>query len=236
VVNSTSTNPGAAPALLGAARSRSGRVFNGIKSLGPRIRFPATWITLSSTIPTSMGLCASLSAHRGAAVLFKLLDVSIAAAQPVRRLVGGFCCAASFNAHGAERWNRDRVVRSLSGHRASPLESSRKRPRFSNNREKIRRGRSPEHNDSAAFVVSDHTGLRRRTVSDLEVLDSELRLLLAIRSQPMLSYINWTRSKANKCSPDGKPTAVAGTRMSRVPWNFGGGPVSIRLRSPRHCA
>ena len=25
-------------------------------------------------------------------------------------------------------------------------------------------------------------------------------------------------------------------RMSRVPWNFGGGPVSIRLRSPRHCA
>ena len=25
-------------------------------------------------------------------------------------------------------------------------------------------------------------------------------------------------------------------RMSRVPWNFGGGPVSIRLRSRRHCA
>ncbi|WP_317188770.1 AMP-binding protein, partial [Mycobacterium avium] len=25
-------------------------------------------------------------------------------------------------------------------------------------------------------------------------------------------------------------------RLSRVPWNFGGGPVSIRLRSPRHCA
>ena len=25
-------------------------------------------------------------------------------------------------------------------------------------------------------------------------------------------------------------------RMSQVPWNFGGGPVSIRLRSPRHCA
>ena len=24
--------------------------------------------------------------------------------------------------------------------------------------------------------------------------------------------------------------------MSRVPLNFGGGPVSIRLRSPRHCA
>jgi len=26
------------------------------------------------------------------------------------------------------------------------------------------------------------------------------------------------------------------TRMSRVPWNFGGGPVSIRLRSPAHHA
>jgi hypothetical protein len=25
-------------------------------------------------------------------------------------------------------------------------------------------------------------------------------------------------------------------RMSRVPWNFGGGPVSIRLRSPAHHA
>jgi 2-polyprenyl-6-methoxyphenol hydroxylase-like FAD-dependent oxidoreductase len=25
-------------------------------------------------------------------------------------------------------------------------------------------------------------------------------------------------------------------RMSRVPWIFGGGPVSIRLRSPGHCA
>ncbi len=25
-------------------------------------------------------------------------------------------------------------------------------------------------------------------------------------------------------------------RMSQVPWNFGGGPVSIRLRSPRYCA
>ncbi len=24
-------------------------------------------------------------------------------------------------------------------------------------------------------------------------------------------------------------------RMSRVPWNFGGGPVSIRLRSPDQC-
>jgi hypothetical protein len=33
----------------------------------------------------------------------------------------------------------------------------------------------------AAVVVSDHTGLRRRTVRDLEVIDSELLLLLAIR-------------------------------------------------------
>jgi hypothetical protein len=44
-----------------------------------------------------------LSAYRGAAVLFKFLDVLIAAAQPVPRLVGGFCCAAGFNAHGADR-------------------------------------------------------------------------------------------------------------------------------------
>jgi hypothetical protein len=29
---------------------------------------------------------------------------------------------------------------------------------------------------------------------------------------------------------------VAVMRMSRVLWNFGGGPVSIRLRSPDHCA
>jgi len=29
---------------------------------------------------------------------------------------------------------------------------------------------------------------------------------------------------------------VAMMRMSRVPWNFGGGPVSIRLRSPAHHA
>jgi hypothetical protein len=47
--------------------------------------------------------CPSLSAYRGAAVLFKFLDVIIAAAQPVPRLVGGFYCAASFDAHGAER-------------------------------------------------------------------------------------------------------------------------------------
>ncbi len=31
-----------------------------------------------------------------------------------------------------------------------------------------------------------------------------------------------------------RPRRVA--RLSRVPWNFGGGPVSIRLRSPGHCA
>jgi hypothetical protein len=49
------------------------------------------------------GVCVSLSAYRGAAVLFKLLDVLVAAAQPVPRLVGGFCCAPGFNAHGAER-------------------------------------------------------------------------------------------------------------------------------------
>jgi len=46
--------------------------------------------------------CVSLSANRGAAALFKLLDVLVAAAQPVPRLVGGFGCAAGFNAHGAE--------------------------------------------------------------------------------------------------------------------------------------
>jgi len=56
-----------------------------------------------STIHISMRFCASLSAYRGAAVLFKLLDVLVAAAQPVPGLVGGFCCAARFNAHGAER-------------------------------------------------------------------------------------------------------------------------------------
>jgi len=36
-------------------------------------------------------------------MLFKLLDVLVAAAQLVPRLVGGFCCAASFKAHGAKR-------------------------------------------------------------------------------------------------------------------------------------
>lgn len=56
-----------------------------------------------STIHMSKGFCASLSAYRSASVLFKLSDVLVAAAQLVPRLVGGFCCAASFNAHGAER-------------------------------------------------------------------------------------------------------------------------------------
>lgn len=46
--------------------------------------------------------CASLSAYRGTAVLLKLLYVFVAAAQVIPRLVGGLCCAASFNAHGAE--------------------------------------------------------------------------------------------------------------------------------------
>ena len=48
-------------------------------------------------------ICASLSAYRGAAVLFKFLDVLVAAAQQLPRLVSGFCCAASFEAHGAQR-------------------------------------------------------------------------------------------------------------------------------------
>ena len=52
---------------------------------------------------STIHMCASLSAYRGAAALFKLSDVSVAAAQQVPRLVGGFCWEASFNAHGAER-------------------------------------------------------------------------------------------------------------------------------------
>jgi hypothetical protein len=55
------------------------------------------------SVTTTNAFCASLSAHRSAAVLFKFLDVLVAAAQPVPRLMGGFCCAAGFNAHGAER-------------------------------------------------------------------------------------------------------------------------------------
>ncbi len=43
------------------------------------------------------------SAYRGAAVFFEFLDVLVAAAQQVPRLVGGFRCAAAFDAHGAHR-------------------------------------------------------------------------------------------------------------------------------------
>ena len=62
-----------------------------------------------STIHISIRFCASLSAYRGslsayrgAAVLFELFDVFVAAAQVVNGLVSGFCCAAGFDAHGAE--------------------------------------------------------------------------------------------------------------------------------------
>jgi hypothetical protein len=44
-----------------------------------------------------------LSAQGGAAVLFKLLDVLVAAAQAVPGLVGGFSRAAGFDAHTAEK-------------------------------------------------------------------------------------------------------------------------------------
>jgi hypothetical protein len=56
-----------------------------------------------STIHISKRFCESLSAYRSAAVLFKLSDVFVTAAQLIPRLVSGFCCATSFNAHGAER-------------------------------------------------------------------------------------------------------------------------------------
>jgi hypothetical protein len=36
-------------------------------------------------------------------VLFKFLDVLVAAEQVIPRLVGGFCWAASFNAHDAKK-------------------------------------------------------------------------------------------------------------------------------------
>jgi hypothetical protein len=35
--------------------------------------------------------------------------------------------------------------------------------------------------------------------------------------------------------PDGHPVAVS-ERLSRVPWNFGGGPLCVRLRRPSHPA
>ena len=56
-----------------------------------------------SAIRMSTRFCASLSAYRGAAVLFKVSDVLVAAAQPISGLVGGFGGPARFNAHGAER-------------------------------------------------------------------------------------------------------------------------------------
>jgi hypothetical protein len=56
-----------------------------------------------STMHVPMRSCASLSAYRGTAVLFKLLDVLVTAAQQrVPRLVDGFCCAAGFKAHDTE--------------------------------------------------------------------------------------------------------------------------------------
>jgi hypothetical protein len=45
-------------------------------------------------------------------------------------------------------------------------------------------------------------------------------MILGCRVDQKVSVNCWMRSR----------------RMSQVPWNFGGGPVSIRLRSPRHCA
>jgi hypothetical protein len=54
-------------------------------------------------IHISVRFCASLSVYRGTAVLLELLDVLVAAAQLVPRLVSGLCCAAGFNAHDAER-------------------------------------------------------------------------------------------------------------------------------------
>jgi hypothetical protein len=48
-------------------------------------------------------LAGSLSAYSGAAVLFKLADVLVAAAQIVPCLVRGFSCATGFDAHSAEK-------------------------------------------------------------------------------------------------------------------------------------
>jgi len=69
----------------------------------------------SATIRVSIRFCASLSAYRDAAVLFKLLDVLVAPAQPVPGLAGRFGCAAGFNAYGAE-WD-DRTAIEWSAHR-----------------------------------------------------------------------------------------------------------------------
>jgi hypothetical protein len=48
-------------------------------------------------------LAGSLSAYSGAAVLFKLADVLVAAAQTVPCLARGFSCATGFDAHSAEK-------------------------------------------------------------------------------------------------------------------------------------
>ena len=49
-----------------------------------------------------------------------------------------------------------------------------------------------------------------------------------------LSWVHWhNTARLHGYLNDLPPTEL---RMSRVPWNFGGGPVSIRLRSPDHCA
>lgn len=45
----------------------------------------------------------ALSAYRGSAILLKLVNVSIAAAQVISRLVGSLRHPPGFNAHGAER-------------------------------------------------------------------------------------------------------------------------------------
>ncbi|MDT5258833.1 MAG: hypothetical protein QOD10_3913 [Mycobacterium sp.] len=57
------------------------------------------------------------------------------------------------------------------------------------------------------------------------------------RIKLVMVYTSWIGSR-----PDLRPKVRRGyednwrlRRMSRVPWIFGGGPVSIRLRSPGHC-
>ncbi len=55
------------------------------------------------------------------------------------------------------------------------------------------------------------------------------------------AFLSWLHNKRVSYSigfglTDTMVTALSEVRMSRAPWNFGGGPVSIRLRSPDHCA
>ncbi|MFC9841258.1 extradiol ring-cleavage dioxygenase, partial [Rhodococcus sp. NPDC127530] len=54
--------------------------------------------------------------------------------------------------------------------------------------------------------------------------------LLAGTDEHMAGLLRWTLT-----DPD-IPVEEKDPRMSRAPWNFGGGPVSFRLRSPDHCA